>query len=131
LHAEIQSNAESVPSTRGNRKLGHLAITISVTKYVVKSNGVAFDPPVLPGAAPAHLAGATAHVITEVNRQFLAHQKELTIYTSVAANLKRQILKAMPELYLEELRHPTTNFSRVSVLAILDHLDTNYGTKTS
>jgi hypothetical protein len=49
----------------------------------------------------------------------------------VAANFKRQLLKAVLELYIEDLRHPTRHFSRVSVLAILDHLDTNYGTITT
>jgi hypothetical protein len=131
LHAEIQSNAESVPSIRGNGELGHLALTISAAKCLIESNGVAFDPPIHPGAAPDHPAGATAPIITEINHLFLANQKEFTLYTSVAANLKRQLLKAVPELYIEDLRHPTRNFSRVSMLAILNHLDTNYGTITT
>jgi hypothetical protein len=40
LHAEIQSNAESVPSIRGNGELGHLSLTISAAQYLIKSNGV-------------------------------------------------------------------------------------------
>ena len=67
LHAEIQSNAESVPSIPGNGELGHLALTISAAKYLIKSNDVAFDPPIHPGAAPDHPAGATAPQITEIN----------------------------------------------------------------
>ena len=131
LHAEIQSNAESVPSIRGNGELGHLAITMTAAQFLIESGGVPFDPPVHPGAAPDHPAGATAPIITEINRQFLADQKEFTLYTSVAANLKRQLLKAVPELYLEALRHPTRNFSRLTVLAILEHLDTTYGAITT
>ena len=70
LHAEIQSNAESVPSIQGNGELGHLALTILATKYLIESNGVAFDPPIHPGAAPNHPAAATAPIITEIKRQF-------------------------------------------------------------
>jgi hypothetical protein len=87
--------------------------------------------PVHPGAAPNHPAGATAPQITEINRQFLADQKEFALYISVAANLKRQLIKAVPAIYLAALRDPINNFSRVSVLNILDHLDTTYGTITS
>ena len=131
LHAEIQSNAESVPSIRGNGELGHLSLTISAAQYLIESNGVAFNPPIHPGAAPNHPDGATGPVITEINRQFLADQKEFQTYTNVAGTLKRQVLQAVPELYLEELRHPTRNFSRLTVLAILDHLDSTYGTITT
>jgi hypothetical protein len=131
LHAEIQSNAESVPSIRGNGELGHLSLTISAAQYLIESNGVAFNPPVHPGAAPNHPDGATGPVITKINRQFLADQKEFITYTNVAGTLKRQVLKAVPEHYLEELRHPTRTFSRLTVLAILDHLNSTYGTITT
>ena len=40
---------------------------------------------------------------------------------------KKQISEAVDELYLEELRHPTTNTILLSILLILDHLITNYG----
>jgi hypothetical protein len=132
LHREIQSNAESVPSTRGNGALGHLALTISPADFLVESNGVAFDPPIHPGNAPVHPIAATAAIITEANRKFLADQAEFTIFISVAAQLKRQLLKAVPPpLYLMEICHPTSHFSRLSVLEILSHLDTTYGTLTT
>jgi hypothetical protein len=82
-------------------------------------------------AASNHPGRATAPQITEINRQFLADQKEFALYISVAANLKRHLIKPVPAIYLAALRHPINNFLCVSVLAILDHLDTTYGKITS
>ena len=131
LHAEIQSNFESVSSIQGNGELSHLSSTISAAKYLIESNGVAFEPPTHPKGAPEHPAGATDPQINEINRQFLADPKEFTLYISVAVNLKRQLIKAAPAIYLAALRHPTNIFSLVSVLTILDHSDTTYGKITS
>jgi hypothetical protein len=131
LHAELQSNAESVPSVRGNGALGHLAITMTPAAFLLESGNIPFNPPVHPGAAPNHPPAATAPIITEINRQFLADQHEFAVYTDVGFHLKRQLLKAVPALYLDKLRHPTRHFARHTVLELLAHLDTTYGKLTT
>ena len=132
LLRELQSNAESVPSIRGNGNLGHLSLTMSAADFLVESGGIAFIPPEHPGAEPDHPDAATGPIITEINRKFLADQKEYTIYNNVAGHLKRQLsIKAVPPLYLEVLSHPSRHFSRLTVLDILNHLHTEYGTITS
>ena len=131
LHAELQSNAESVPSIRGNGALGHLALTMIPAAFLLESGNVPFDPPVHPGAAPDHPPAATAPIITEINRQFLADQREFAVYTDVGFHLKRQLLKAVPALYLDKLRHPTRHFARHTVLELLAHLDKTYGKLTT
>jgi hypothetical protein len=131
LHKELNANAISIPSLRGNGILGHLAITIPANAYIVASGGVEFVPPAHPGAQPVHPAQPTQHQITEINRQFAADLKEFHTFTSVAANLKKQIIQAVPATYINELSDETLGFANVTVLNLLQHLDTNYGTITA
>jgi hypothetical protein len=119
MQAELQSNTESVPSIRGHGAINS-ALTMSATDFLLTSGNIPLDPPVHSGAAPDHPAAATAPIITALNRHFfLADQTEFTVSsTSVKSHLTLHLLKAVPELYIEALRQPTKQFSRLSVLAI-------------
>jgi hypothetical protein len=120
----------AIPSRRGDGLQGHYALVVPPETYLLASGNIPFVPPPNPGAEPTHPVAATHHVITEANRQFLAQTQEFDIYTTTAAYIKNQILKAVPSMFLYELEDEVLSFARVSVLEILQHLDTTYGTIT-
>jgi hypothetical protein len=128
LHDEINANAISVPSTRGTGTLGHLALTVSAAKYTQASgNSTVFVPPTHPGSDPVHLDAATPSEITETNRRFRSDTTTFEQYCITAAALKAQLIAAVPDTYIHELRIPGLGYATVTALDILDHLDDEYG----
>jgi hypothetical protein len=128
LHDVINANVISVPSTRGTGTLGHLALTVSSANYTDASgNGTVFVPPNHPGDDPLHLDKATPTEITETNRRFLASSSAFERYCVIAAALKAQLIAAVPDTFIHELRIPGLVNATVLALDILKHLDTKYG----
>ena len=127
LHQELNANAIAVPSTRGNGTLGHFALVTSAAKYLLTAL-VVFIAPVHPGQAPVHALNATGPQITEVNRQFAADGKEHTLYVNTEAALKKLLLQAVPSTFTQKLRDQELGYANVTTLALLNHLDTTYGT---
>lgn len=130
LHKEVNANAMAIPSRRGDGIQGHYALVVSEATYLTESGNIPFIPPHNPGAEPVHPVGATQHIITEGNRQYLAQTQEFDIYTATSAYIKNQIIKAVPATFLYALEDTVRGFARVSVLEILQHLDRDYGTIT-
>jgi hypothetical protein len=131
LQQELSTNAISIPSPRGNGTLGHYALVVPAATYATASGGIAFVPPVSPGAAPAHPNPATAAQITEINRQFLADKVEFATYMAAEAGLKKQLLVAVPATYTNALKDKMLGFANVTTLAIITHLMEAYGTITT
>jgi hypothetical protein len=76
-HIELNANASSVYSARGDGLLGHLALTINSIDYKSRSKGnIDFDPPVNPPASPTHKDNATEAEIAEDNRKHTALRRE-------------------------------------------------------
>lgn len=127
LHTEINANAMSVATMRGNGALGHLGLTVPAAKYLLASNGVAFIPPANPGPDPVHPPLATQYVISEANRVHLAEEKAFNVFIGVEAALKKQLLEAVPLTYIKKLSSKSFGFATVTVLDILNHLDNQHG----
>jgi hypothetical protein len=115
------------PSWQGNGTLGHCALVVTPATYEIASNGIPFVAPINPGAAPIHPNGATNAVITKINRQLLANQKEFTTYMTTKACLKKLILTAVPTTYTDELKAKFIGFANITTLQILQHLITEFG----
>lgn len=124
LHLEVNSNAASIYSARGNGDLGHLALVLPTAEFLVASGNQPFVIPANPGIAPVHAPNETQFVIAEVNRVYTNNINDFRLYKNVSAAIKKQLD------FIEDLRHPTLGFANVTVLAILDHLDTTYGAIT-
>ena len=131
IHQELNANAVTVPSQRGGGALGHLALVLPTATYDALPNAAAWIAPVHPGANPVHLVGATAAQITETNRQYQASLVEMQTYHAINAILKTQLLAAVPDTYTEILKDNQLGYANVTVLEILNHLDTTYGTVTA
>jgi hypothetical protein len=84
------------------------------------------DPPEplnFPGNAAAGTVALTrAEYVEGMNTYNKAH--------SLKRQLKNQILKAVPMIFIEELEHHKHGFAMVSTSQLLKHLVTNYGTLT-
>ena len=130
LHKELNANAMSVPSIRGSGQHGHLILTIDDATYT-NIGGLAFDVPNHPGANPVHPAQSTATAITERNRQHLADLKEFQVYASVEASLKKLLIAAVPDTYIDALSDDQFGYATTSTFDLLEHLDNTYGIITT
>jgi hypothetical protein len=92
---------------------------------------VAFDFPANPGLQPIHARAATPAEITETSRQYLANQREFQLFTTTEAQLKRQVLAAVPPTFTNALKDRTLGFANITTFAILTHLNATYGTITT
>lgn len=124
---ELNANAISVHSNRGNGKLGHLSLTITTTAYLVKSGNVVFDIPLHPGTQASHAVGATSYQITEANRQHDAQLKDFYVYQQTDNILKRLLLAAIPDTYTDAIKDDDTGYGSITTLTIITHLLDTYG----
>lgn len=127
LQTELNENAMSVSRFGPLSHLGFLALTIPDNEYLLMSGNVPFIVPIAPAVAPVHLPGATGPTITETNRQYLQDQKEFTTYRDVEKALCAQLQEAVPQAFLQDLKHPVLRFANVTCLQMLQHLWRLYG----
>jgi hypothetical protein len=132
IHKELNANAKSVISNRGNGETGYLDQTISAAKYFLLTGQQPPAPPVHPGANPApavNPAGGnpTQAMITEALRLHVEAIRVHTEYHQVHAKLKQLLLARIPPIYIAIFDDPDYGFSEVSLLELLTFLDTEHG----
>ena len=121
----------AIPTTRGDPTLRHLALVVTEAEYLELSGDIAFDPPLNPGPLPPVQVPNTPQTRADAMEQFDKNTKDYDLYTHTEAYLKNQIIAAVPEVYINILRQPKTNFARVKALTIIHHLEDKYGEVTS
>ena len=84
---------------------GILGQITTVAEYAAIPNTVAYVRPQYPGPAPVHPLGGTAAQITEINRQFQADTEEFNLTFAADSFLKKQLIEACPDIYLNIHRH--------------------------
>jgi hypothetical protein len=129
LRKEIYANARSANSDRGGGIHCHLGITMTVATYTVHA-GQPFQEPAHPGPQPAHPAAATTAQIGAANRAYDHNLSEFRTYAAVKENIRQQILTAIAPVYYKALEDNTFGYSDVTIVALLNHLSTTYGTIT-
>ena len=129
LTREIYANAHAIPSLRGGGAHGHLGMVMSDAAYQLLTT-VAFTLPNHPGANPNHPSGATSTQIQESIRAFNSVISELSLATTICEELKKQLILAVDQLYLAALKDPIFGFATVTVIDMINHLSTTYGTLT-
>jgi hypothetical protein len=126
-HVELNANAVSIYSARGDGLQGHLALTIDANDYIKHSIGnKPFDPPMAPPAVPTHLTTASDAQIAETNRQHKVQKEEFTFHNADAA-LRNLLIAAVPPFFLADQRDPMTGFGNKTVLQLLTYLHTTCG----
>ncbi|CAB9530275.1 hypothetical protein SEMRO_2814_G337720.1 [Seminavis robusta] len=128
IHQELNANAMAITSTLGGGHYGHLALVIPAAAFNALPNAIAWVNPAHPGAAPVHVGQPTGAQIAETNRLYAADETKFLIYKATETALQKQLLEAIPDTYTKELKHEMYGYAQVTTLALLTHLDANYGT---
>jgi hypothetical protein len=125
---ELNANAASGYSERGDRLLGHLALTINAIYYVSHSKGdVGFNAPFNSPSVPVHKDKATEADIAKENPQHKAHRLELVLWKNVNTVLRNLLVAAVPGIFIAANKNPVTGFINVTCLKLLTHLYDTYG----
>lgn len=136
LHKQINANAISVPSARGNGALGHYILVVDAATYTARATPVGaaapvvFIVPVNPGPTAVHAPGATGPAMAENNRLHAIDAAEFKTFLVTEAALKQQVLLAVPEVFYEVLGDEEIGYANITTKQILTHLDSTYGTIT-
>ena len=129
-HLQLNSNAASIHSHRGNGKLGLLFLTLQPEVYNTLST-VKFIPPVNPGPEPIIPDGSTGPVIVELRRKHQEQYAEYLQCDQVDKALKSLLIAAVDEAYIRSLRHKYVGFANVTTLQIITHLYDTYARITA
>ena len=131
LRTEIYTNASSVPSTLGGGNHGHLGTVTDAAYYLELSNQLlAFTAPGHPGPQVPPTTALTEKQILNNNRIYDTELRVYTEYNNLMNKLKQQIIAAVPEAFIAELREESIGYANKTPLDLLTHLITTYGTMT-
>jgi hypothetical protein len=133
LQGEINANAMSVHSNRGDGQSGHFILTCRPTTWAdaqLVPGALPFIAPMNPGNLPETMQ-MTAAQRTVALAEYQHNQVEFQTFTFTTNALRQQLIKAIPSTYISTLQDPEWGYSRVSPLAILTHLWAEYGTISS
>ena len=122
LQGELYANVMSIPTELGGGLYGHLALIMPNADYAALDGAVAYAKPAHPGVQEDAPAGATAVMITQLNRQ---HDKVLErhmLHANVTNALKQQFLEAVNDMFVSGLRHQRLRYSQVTPLQLMQHL---------
>ena len=81
--------------------------------------------PATTGVYPVFPAQATDDQKKRITNDFLKREKGIKVAKAVTQLLRKQLLDAIDEEYVMELRHPIFKYERVAVADILNHLFDN------
>jgi hypothetical protein len=127
-HVELNANAASIYSARGDGLQVHLALTINATDYIKRSIGnTPFVPPTSPAAVPTHLETASVAQIAETNRQHKVQKEEFILFHNADTALRNLLIAPVPPIFLADQRDPTTDFGNKTFLQLLTYLHTTFG----
>ena len=125
LKDQLKTNSQTVVSDLGGGAHGHLGLVLPADEYALVSP-VPYAFPVHPGAL--HIPAGTAQ--HEAIRLRDEHKERIRVYREalgVQQALLKQIVAAVDEEYLKELRNEHTNAITLTIPEILSHLTTTYG----
>jgi len=126
LQRELNANASSVSTLRGDGLSGHLVLTCPTAVFTALAGDLEFDVPVHPGQAPV-LTGLDAAASNAAQYVHANALRDFQVYNLTSNALKAQLLQACPSIYLRALEHAHFGLTRVTPLEILTHLMTTYG----
>lgn len=120
LEEELVQIAVDFPTSLGGGDLGHAELIVDSTTYQTHSNGILFTRPSQP---PTLLvAPAQSEDQATVERLHNERIRIFNLFVGVEQGLKDQILTAVDEEYLLELRQGVFAYQKVTARQMLDHL---------
>ena len=108
-------------STTTATTYGYLVLTVTPAAYVTYAVND-FPDPVNLGVNPTYAAKASSNNIREGNRRYLIYWMHYNTYHTADKAFHKQLIDAIPAIYLENIKHNTLRFGKCTSLNILDHL---------
>jgi hypothetical protein len=99
-HVELNANAASIYSARGDGLQGHLTLTIDANDYIKRSLGnKPFEAPIAPSVFPSHSESASDAQIAETNRQHKAKKEEFILFHNANTALRNLLIAVVPPIF--------------------------------
>ena len=121
VEQELASNALTVKVSFGGGQKGTLGWFFSATKYYAEA-GVDWIVPVSAGAFPLFIAGMTDEQKKANISEYLVEEYDIKVVAAMEGILKNQLLEAVTEDYILELKQGLSEYNDVALLDILKHL---------
>ena len=130
INLQLNVNAATVYSSRGNGRLGLLALTVTSEVYTLHSDQP-FEPPANPGPTPEYPDNPMQHQIQLATQAHATSLKAWEEYKATDKALKQQLLSAISEQFYKALRNRIVGYTNITTLQILTHLCTTCGKITA
>ena len=128
LRTQLIRNALKVESMFGGGKTGHLGMVLKAELFAKRNGTVPWVVPESRGMFPSFPMGLTDDDKRTIILEFIKQEEHIKIAKKMEILLRNQIVKAVHDDYISELRDDFMEYDERSVLEILNHLFTNYGT---
>ena len=128
IHDEIKANVSRVQSDAGGGSNGHLGLVLTATEYALVS-AVPYVRPAQPAALNIE-AGTTQHESTRLREEHKEAKRLFREANAVESAVIKQLIAAIPDIYMKQFRNVTSNAITTSVPDIFTSLFTTYGSIT-
>jgi hypothetical protein len=129
LISELYANARQIETELGGGHLGHLGLVMTAADYLALAGpGNAYIVPDVRPDIPDYSNALDAGERDEMRDLYNAELREYNEVHGLAAQLKNQLIKAVPIIYINVLKHRLHRFANVTIATLLAHLTTHYGT---
>jgi hypothetical protein len=126
LTKELYANARSVESELGGGDHGHLGMLMPENEYTaISTDNEEYEEPTKPAAIEF---AATAVERERQKEAFRVEMEEYLAARRLKTQLRKQMIVAIPEIYIASLADETTGLANVHPRVILDHVIDEYGT---
>ena len=124
MQTELNANAMSVPTSITT--LGHLGLSMHPTAYADKST-TPLPNPANPGSGPDISRNSTAPIIQQAHFDYKVEKATYDTYHAADRALKTQVIKAVPDIFYDELHDEDIGYAAITTRDLLDHLWDTYG----
>jgi len=128
LQRELYDNVRGIECQLGGNNHGHLGLLMADADYLAKLTGFQYVIPPRPGYPALGGMNQNARAMA-----LIEYKEDLRLYTEVQTLItviKKQMLKAIPHVYLKELEDDMHGFAHLTPLQVLQHMKTTYGSIT-
>ena len=125
----LNGNAASVKTDFHGGQMGMLGLTVSDAEYQLATTHH-FVPPIDPGFVPTYPGTPTAAQVRMAETTFKQEKAIFDLYSNAETKLKQQLINAIPEAYINSLRHSLTGYANVTTKQLVTHLRSTYGEPT-
>ena len=131
LFKAIRRNAASVYSDKGGGRYGHLALTMEPIEYIALQHGTAFVLEAHPGVLTFTAEDKTVVQREDARDIYNRAKFAYLVEQNVTLALKNTMMSKLPEATYITLCNEHVHYEDVTVWELIDHLETNYGEKTT